>query len=47
LSDAAAYTLTFFLKIDYYDPSSQFGSEDPSDTGKTTRVLTLMLNTDY
>jgi len=26
-----------FWKIDYYDPSMRFGSEDPADPAKTTR----------
>ena len=38
---------TFFWKIDYYDERCEFGSEDPSDPTKTTRVLTLMLASDY
>jgi hypothetical protein len=37
----------FFWKIDYYDKQCQHGSEDPADSQKTTRVLTLMLAEDY
>src|SRR3989344_8532602 len=33
---------TFFFKIDYYDTSMEFGSEDPSNPDQTTRVLTVM-----
>ena len=36
----------FFFKIDAYDANMEFGSEDPSDPEKTTRVLTLMLAED-
>ncbi|MCR4282411.1 MAG: DUF3768 domain-containing protein [Bauldia sp.] len=38
---------TFFFKLNYYDPTMEFGSEDPSDPTKTTRVLTVMLAEDY
>jgi hypothetical protein len=36
-----------FWKIDYYDVSYQYGSEQPRDRGKTRRVLTVMLADDY
>jgi len=38
---------TFFFKIDYYDANMEFGSENPADRAKTTRVLTIMLATEY
>ena len=38
---------TFYWKIDAYDENLEFGSEDPSDPSKTTRVLTLMLAEDW
>lgn len=38
---------TLFFKIDYYDAAMEGGSENPSDPAKTTRVLTLMLASEY
>jgi hypothetical protein len=37
----------FFWKIDYYDSSLERGSENPADSKRTARVLTLMLAEDY
>ena len=36
-----------FFKIDYYDKSLEFGSEDPADPAQTLRVLTVMLANEY
>lgn len=35
------------FKIDYYEPSMQFGAEDPSDGSATIRVMMVMLTSDY
>jgi len=37
----------FFFKIEAYDPSLQFLSEDPNDPDKTCRIMTIMCADEY
>ena len=37
----------FFFKLDYYNNEMTAGSEDPSDSDRTTRVLTIGFVSDY
>lgn len=37
----------FFFKIDTYDPTYRFMSEDPTDPNKTRRVMTVMRADEY
>ncbi|MEI9990114.1 MAG: DUF3768 domain-containing protein [Rhizomicrobium sp.] len=39
--------LHLFWKIDHYDRDLRYGSEDPADPAITTRVLTVMLASEY
>jgi len=36
-----------YWKIDYFDRALEFGSPDPADPSLTTRVLTILLTSEY
>jgi hypothetical protein len=37
----------YIVKIDYYAPDMEHGSEDPSNTEITRRVMTIMCSSEY
>ena len=39
--------INYFFKIDYYDASMEYASDDPSNPDITTRVLTIMRSDEY
>jgi len=43
--EADGYTI--FFKIDYYDPSLSYHSDDPADPSITHRVITIMLAEEF
>ncbi len=48
--DCALFTLNgtrVMWKIDYYDSTLAYGSEDPADPEVTHRVLTVLLASEY
>jgi Protein of unknown function (DUF3768) len=45
--DLTVFGTELLWKIDYYDIDQTFGSDDPADAGMTSRILTIMLVTEY
>lgn len=38
---------SYYWKIDYYDRALKWGSENPADPDKTTRVMTILHSHEY
>lgn len=45
--DLELFGADLLWKLDYYDPERKFGSDDPADPARTSRVLTVMLACEY
>jgi hypothetical protein len=45
--DLEIFGADLLWKIDYYDKNVLYGSDDPADLDKTTRVLTILLAEEY
>lgn len=45
--DLELFEAELLWKLDYYDKSLEFGSDDPADAEVTSRVLTVMLASEY
>jgi hypothetical protein len=45
--DIQVFGTDLLWKIDYYDLKLEYGSPDPADPDVTTRVLTVMLESEY
>ena len=45
--DLELFGAELLWKVDYYDLEMRYGSDDPTDATQTTRVLTVMLASEY